>query len=64
MKGITKTIENETNKQQGGFLGTLLGTLGASSLRNMLSGERIVRAGYGNIEGKGILKAGNGSKNF
>ena len=64
MKGITKTIENETNKQQGGFLGTLLGTLGASSLRNMLSGERIVRAGYGNKEGKGILRAGNGSKNF
>ena len=29
LKGITKTIENETKEQQGGFLGMLLGTLGA-----------------------------------
>ena len=64
LKGITKTIENETKEQQGGFLGTLLGTVGASLLRNMLSGERIVRAGYGNKEGKRILRAGNGSKIF
>ena len=29
MKGITKTIENETKEQQGGYLGMLLGTLGS-----------------------------------
>ena len=30
LKGITKTIENKTKGQKGGFLGMLLGTLGAS----------------------------------
>ena len=30
LKGVTKTIENETKEQRGGFLGMLLGTLGAS----------------------------------
>ena len=35
LKGITKTIKNETKKKQkGGFLSILLGTLGASSLGN------------------------------
>ena len=29
LKGITKTIENETKGQKGGFLGMILGTLGA-----------------------------------
>ena len=57
MKGITKTIENETKEQKGGFLGMLLGTLQASLL-----GKGILRAGYGNKEGKGILRAGYGSK--
>ena len=37
IKGITKAIENETKEQKGGFLGMLLGTLGASLLRNMLT---------------------------
>ena len=39
----------------------LLGTLGASLLRNILSGKGIVRAGYENKPGKGILRAGYGS---
>ena len=30
LKGVTKTIENETKEQKGGFLSMLLGTLGAS----------------------------------
>ena len=30
LKGVTKTIENETKEQRGGFLGMLWGTLGAS----------------------------------
>ena len=34
IKGVTKTIENETKEQRGGFLGMLLGTLGASLLGN------------------------------
>ena len=47
LKGITKTIENETKEQKGGFLGLLLGTLGASLLGNMLTGKGILKAGYG-----------------
>ena len=35
MKRITKTIENETKEQKGGFLGVVLVTLGASLLGNM-----------------------------
>ena len=30
LKGVTKTIENETKEQREGFLSMLLGTLGAS----------------------------------
>ena len=37
----------------------LLGTLGASLLRNLLTGKGILRAGSGNNKGKGILKAGS-----
>ena len=47
LKGVTKTIKNETKEQKGGFLSMLLCTLGASFLRNLLSGKGIVRAGYG-----------------
>ena len=47
LKGVTKTIKNETKEQKGIFLGALLGTLGASLLRNMLAGKGTVRAGYG-----------------
>ena len=36
LRGITKTIENETKGQKEGFLGILLGTLEASLLGNML----------------------------
>ena len=34
LKGVTKTIENKTKEQRGGFLGMLLGTLEASLLGN------------------------------
>ena len=61
LKGITKTITNETKEQKGGFLGMLLGTLGASLLGNMLTGKGILRASYGNKQGKGIVRAGFGS---
>ena len=55
LKGVTKTIGNETKEQRGGFLSMLLGTLGASLLGNLLSGKGIVRAG------DGIVRAGEGS---
>ena len=58
IKGVTKTIKNETKEQKGGFLSMLLGTLGASLLGNLLAGKEIVRAGSGNKKGKGIVRAG------
>ena len=42
IRGVTKTIKNETKEQKGGFL---LGTLRASLLGNLLTGKRILRAG-------------------
>ena len=64
LKGVTKTIENETKEQRGGFLGMLLGTLGASLLGNLLTGRKgIMRAGDGIVRaGDGIVRAGEGSK--
>ena len=47
LKGVSKTIENEIKEQRGGFLSMLLGTLGASLLGNLLTGKGIVRAGEG-----------------
>ena len=64
LKGVTKTIENETKEQRGGFLGMLLGTLGASLLGNLLTGGKgIMRAEDGILRaGDGIVRAGEGSK--
>ena len=55
LKGITKIVKNVTKEQKGEFLEMLLGTLEASLLGNMLSEEEMLRAGYRNKEGKGIL---------
>ena len=48
--GVSETIKNEAKEQRGGFLSTLLGTLGASLLGNLLTG------------GKGVICAGEGIK--
>ena len=45
MKGVTKTIKNETNEQKERILSMLLDTLGASLLGNLLSGKGTVRTG-------------------
>ena len=47
LKGVSKTIENEIKEQRGGFLSILLGTLGDGLLGNLLTGKGIVRAGEG-----------------
>ena len=60
LKGVTKTIKNQTKEQKGGFLSMSLGTLGASLLGNFLSGKGIVRAGNGNKKRKEIARAGSG----
>ena len=41
LKGVTKTIKNETKEQKGGFLSMLLDTLGASLLGNLLTGKEL-----------------------
>ena len=68
LKGVSKTIANETKEQRGGFLSMLLGTLGASVLGNLLTGgkgimragDRIVCAGSGSVssraKGDGSIK--------
>ena len=62
LKGVTKTIENETKEQKRWFLSMLLGTLRTSLLGNLLSGKGIVRAGSGNKNGKGIVRVGYGKE--
>ena len=56
LKGISKTIENESKEQRGGILSILLGILGARLLGNLLTGGKgMMRAG------DGIVRAGEGS---
>ena len=68
IKGVRKTIKNESKEQKGGFLKMLLGTLGASLLGNLLvgkgliatsQGQETIRAGEGTLRaGEGIIRAG------
>ena len=62
LKGVNETIQHESKEQRGGFLGMLLGTLGASLLGDVLSkglsGKGVIRAGDGTIS------AGYGSKEY
>ena len=62
LKGVTKTMKNETKEQKGGFSSMLLGTLGASLFGSLSSGKGIVRASSGNKKGKGIVRGGYGNK--
>ena len=39
LEAVTKTIKNETKEQKGGFLSMLLGTIGAISLGDLLTGK-------------------------
>ena len=56
VKGVIETVQNEVKEQKGGFLSMLLGTLGASSLGNLLTGRGLNRAG----KGRGINRAVEG----
>ena len=58
----TKAVKNEASEQWGGFLGTVVGTLGSILLGSLLSGKGIVRAVSGNKNGKGIVRAGYGKE--
>ena len=48
-RGHSKATKNEAKEQNGGFLGMLVGTLGASLLGNLLAGKGTIRAGEGTI---------------
>ena len=56
LKGVSETVQNEAREQKGGFLGMLLGTLGASLFGIIFTGRGINRAG------EGVVRAGYGNK--
>ena len=60
LKGVSETIQHEAKELRGGFLSTLLGTLGAALLGDILSkglsGKGVIRAS------EGTIRAGYGSK--
>ena len=63
LKGVTRTIKNETKEQKGGFVSMLLGTIGASLLGNLLTGKGTVGAGEGTTRaGYGTIRAEEGIK--
>ena len=49
IKCVSETIKTEAKEQKRGFLGMLLGTLGASLLGNLLTSKDTIRAGEGRI---------------
>ena len=52
LKGVSETIQLEVKGERGGFLGMLLGTLGASLLGDILSKD---------LSGKGVIRTGEGT---
>ena len=62
MKGVSETTKNEAKEQKVRFLGILIGTLGASILRNLLTDKGKVRADKGTIRAdEGTIIADEGS---
>ena len=64
IKGVIKTVKNETKEQKGGFLRMLLGTLGASLSGNLLTGKGTIATSQGHeayMPGRGTIKAGEGT---
>ena len=43
IKSVRETVKNETKEQKGGFLGMLLGTLGAILLGSLLTVKSTIR---------------------
>ena len=46
LKEVSETVQIEPKEQKRGFVSTLLGTLGAGLLGNMLAGKGLNSAGY------------------
>ena len=57
IKGVGETIQIEAKKQEVGFLGMILGTIGASLFRNLLGSKRV----KAKIPEKGVMRAGEGT---
>ena len=55
IKGVNETIKNQAENKMGGFLGMLLGLIGASVLGNLLTGKGLTTAG------EGIIRAAEGT---
>ena len=51
---ISKAIKNETREKKGGFLSALLGTLGPTLLRNLLTDKGM----KSNIPRPGVIREG------
>ena len=65
LEEVTEAVQNEVKERKRGLLSTVLGTLGASLLGNILTGQGINRAEKGkgiNTAGERIVEAGYGSK--
>ena len=63
MKEVGEAIVNEAKKQKGGFVILLLGTLLASLLKNLLTGNGVKEPKAsnqtrGNIPGWGVVRSG------
>ena len=54
LRGVSDTIKDEAKEQKGGFLGMLLGTLGASSFGNMLAEKGVIREGEGTAKNSSL----------
>ena len=67
LKRVRKTIQNEAKEQKGGFLSTLLGTLGASLLENILAGKGAIASSSSKetkstSQGRGVNRAKEGAR--
>ena len=62
LKGVRETIQHEAKEQRGGFLSMLFGTLGASLLGDILSKGLSGKCVKEQLSGEGTIRAGYGSK--
>ena len=62
LKAFSETSKNESNEQQCGFLGTSLGTLGASLLGRILATKGVIKGGNSAI--RGVVGRNRAGKDF
>ena len=56
LKEVSATVQNHAREQERGFLGMLLGKLGASLIGNILAGKWAIATS----QGRGVHRAGKG----